>query len=119
HARHTGAGDSTDHNPTYVRTAVPQRLPWRTDVTRLVPPNGLLPAMTFTAVSVGWLLSGPVVVETVFNYPGLGRLLIFAIDRRDLPLLQAIALIAALGFALSNLAADLLYAYLNPRIRLG
>ena len=56
-------------------------------------------------------------VENVFNYSGLGRLLTFAIDRRDLPLLQAITFITVLGFALANLLADLLYAYLNPRIR--
>jgi len=58
-----------------------------------------------------------VVIENVFNYPGLGRLLIFAIDRRDLPLIQAVVMITVLGFALANLLADLLYALLNPRIR--
>ena len=58
-------------------------------------------------------------IENVFNYPGLGRLMTFAIDRRDIPLLQAITLVAVLAFSLSNLVADLLYAYLNPRIRLG
>jgi peptide/nickel transport system permease protein len=57
------------------------------------------------------------VIENVFNYPGLGRLLIFAIDRRDLPLIQAVVMITVLGFAIANLLADLLYAVLNPRIR--
>ena len=57
------------------------------------------------------------VIENVFNYPGLGRLLVFAIDRRDLPLMQAVALVTVLGFSLANLAADSLYALLNPRIR--
>jgi peptide/nickel transport system permease protein len=71
------------------------------------------------AISLGWLISGLIVVENVFNYPGLGRLLTFAIDRRDLPLLQAVAMITVLIFALANLAADLIYAALNPRIRLG
>jgi peptide/nickel transport system permease protein len=118
-ARHTRAGVSAELKQTYVRTAVLKGIPWRTVVVRHVLRNALLPAITVTAISLGWLLSGLVVVENVFNYPGLGRLLIFAIDRRDLPLLQAIALIAALGFALSNLAADLLYAYLDPRIRLA
>jgi peptide/nickel transport system permease protein len=60
-----------------------------------------------------------VVIENVFNYPGIGRLMVFAISRRDLSLLQAISLVTVLGFALANLAADLLYAALNPRIRLG
>jgi len=60
-----------------------------------------------------------IVIENVFNYPGLGRLMVFAIDRRDLPLLQAVTMVAVLGFALSNLIADILYAVLDPRIRLG
>ncbi len=117
-ARHTRAGVIEELKQAYVRTAVLKGLLWRTVVTRHVLRNALLPAITVTAISLGWLLSGLVVVENVFNYPGLGRLLIFAIDRRDLPLLQAIALLAALSFALSNLAADVLYALLNPRIRL-
>jgi peptide/nickel transport system permease protein len=71
------------------------------------------------AISLGWLISGLIVVENVFNYPGVGRLLTFAIDRRDLPLLQAVSMITVLIFALANLAADVLYALLNPRIRLG
>jgi peptide/nickel transport system permease protein len=71
------------------------------------------------AISIGWLISGLIVIENVFNYPGLGRLLIFAIDRRDIPLMQAIALITVLVFAAANLFADILYAYLNPRIRFG
>ncbi|MCA1554246.1 MAG: ABC transporter permease [Chloroflexi bacterium] len=117
-ARHTRAGVIAELQQTYVRTAVLKGLPWRTVVMRHVLRNALLPAITVTAISFGWLLSGLVVVENVFNYPGMGRLLTFAIDRRDLPLLQAITLIAALGFTLANLAADLLYALLNPRIRL-
>ena len=115
-ARHTRAGVVEELKQTYVRTALLKGLPWRTVVVRHVLRNALLPAVTVSAISLGWLISGLVVVENVFNYPGLGRLLIFAIDRRDLPLLQAIALIAALAFALSNLAADLLYGFLNPRI---
>ncbi|MCK4898744.1 MAG: ABC transporter permease subunit, partial [Anaerolineales bacterium] len=75
--------------------------------------------ITVIAISFGWLISGLVVIENVFNYPGLGRMLVFAIDRRDLPLLQAVTMITVVGFALANLAADLIYAYLNPRIRLG
>jgi peptide/nickel transport system permease protein len=103
----------------YVRTAALKGLPRRTVVVRHVLRNALLPAVTVIAISFGWLISGLIVVENVFNYPGLGRLLTFAIDRRDLPLLQAVSMITVLIFALANLAADLLYAYLNPRIRLG
>jgi peptide/nickel transport system permease protein len=103
----------------YVRTAALKGLPRRTVITRHVLRNALLPTITIIAISAGWLIGGLIIVENVFNYPGLGRLLTFAIDRRDLPLLQAITLITVLGFAFANLAADLLYAYLNPRIRLN
>jgi len=92
-------------------------LPQRTLITRHVLRNSLLPTITVIAISFGWLISGLIVIENVFNYPGLGRLLVFAIDRRDIPLIQAITLITVLGFALANLVADLMYAYLNPRIR--
>lgn len=103
----------------YVRTAALKGLPQRIVIVRHVLRNALLPAVTVIAISFGWLISGLIVVENVFNYPGLGRLLTFAIDRRDLPLLQAVSMITVFIFALANLIADLLYAYLNPRIRLG
>lgn len=105
------------HQP-YVRTATLKGIPHYRVIVQHVLPNALLPAITVIAISFGWLISGLIVVENVFNYPGLGRLLTFAIDRRDLPLLQAITFAAVLGFALANLAADLLYALLNPKIRL-
>ena len=118
-ARLTRAGVVEELKRPYVRTATLKGLPRRTVVVRHVLRNALLPTITVIAISFGWLISGLIVIENVFNYPGLGRLLTFAIDRRDLPLLQAITLLAVLGFSLSNLAADLLYATLNPRIRLG
>jgi peptide/nickel transport system permease protein len=102
-----------------VRTATLKGLSRWTIITRHVLRNALLPTITVIAISLGWLIGGLIVVENVFNYPGLGRLLTFAIDRRDLPLLQAITCITVLGFAGANLLADLLYAYLNPRIRLS
>ncbi len=84
---------------------------------RHAAPNALLPAITVLAIDFGLLIGGVVVVETVFAFPGLGRLLIFAIERHDLPLLQAGMLVLTAIYALANLAADLLYALLNPRIR--
>jgi peptide/nickel transport system permease protein len=102
-----------------VRTAALKGLPRRAVIVRHVLRNALLPTVTVVAISLGWLISGLIVVENVFNYPGVGRLLTFAIDRRDLPLLQAVSMITVLIFALANLAADVLYALLNPRIRLG
>ncbi|MBI2941493.1 MAG: ABC transporter permease [Chloroflexi bacterium] len=101
----------------YIRTAILKGLPWGEVILRLALKNALLPTITIVAINVGWLIGGLIVVETVFGYPGLGRLLIDAIENRDLPLLQAIALLIAFVYAVSNLVADLLYARLNPRIR--
>ena len=116
-ARLTRASVIEELNKPYVRTAALKGIPHRQVIWGHVLPNALLPTITVIAISFGWLISGLIVVENVFNYPGLGRLLTFAIDRRDLPLLQAITFVAVLGFALANLAADLLYALLNPKIR--
>jgi peptide/nickel transport system permease protein len=117
--RLTRAGVVEELRQPYVRTARLKGLAERAVIWKHVLRNALLPTITVVAISFGWLISGLVVVESVFNYPGLGRLMVFAISRRDLPLVQAIALITVLGFALANLAADLLYAALNPRIRVG
>ena len=104
----------------YVRTAALKGLPARTVIAKHVLRNALIPTVTVIATSSGWLVSGLVVVESVFSYPGLGRLLLnTAIDNRDLPLIQAIVTVTALIILLANFAADLLYALLNPRIRLA
>ncbi len=118
-ARLTRAGVIEELKQPYVRTAVLKGLPQRWVTVRHVLRNALLPTITVVAISFGWMISGLIVIENVFNYPGLGRLLVFAIDRRDLPLLQAVTMVTVVGFASANLIADLLYAYLNPRIRLG
>jgi peptide/nickel transport system permease protein len=116
-ARLTRAGVVEELKQPYVRTAILKGLPRPAVIVKHVLRNALLPTVTVIAISVGWLISGLVVIENVFNYPGLGRLLVFAIDRRDLPLLQAITMVTVLGYALANLAADLFYSLLNPRIR--
>lgn len=118
-ARLTRAGVVEELKKTYVRTAVLKGLPLRTVIIKHVLRNALMPTITVIAISFGWLISGLVVTENVFNYPGLGRLLVFSINRRDLPVIQAVAMVTVIAYALANLAADLLYAYLNPRIRLG
>ncbi len=82
-------------------------------------PNGLLPAITILAVDLGILIGGVVVIESVFAYPGLGRMLVFAIQQHDLPLLQAGMMVLTAIYAGANLIADLLYAVLNPRIRVA
>ncbi len=103
----------------YVLYARAKGLPERVVLTRHALRNALLPTITVLAIDVGWLIGGIVVVESVFSYPGLGRLLLFAIERHDLPLIQASILVVAAIYCLANLAADLLYAYFNPRIRYG
>lgn len=117
-SRLTRAGVIEELRKDYVRTAELKGLSRRQVVTAHVLRNALLPAITVVAISFGWLISGLIVIENVFNYPGLGRIMVFAIDRRDLPLLQSVSMVTVLVFALANLAADLLYAALNPRIRL-
>ncbi len=101
----------------YVLFARAKGLSERRVLWRHAAPNALLPAITVLAIDFGLLIGGVVVIETVFAYPGLGRLLIYAIERHDLPLLQAGMLVLTTIYALANLLADLLYAALNPRIR--
>ena len=101
----------------YVLMARAKGLHERRVLWRHALPNAMLPAITILAIDFGLLIGGVVVVETVFAFPGLGRLLIFAIDQHDLPLLQAGMLVLTTIYAVANLAADLAYALLNPRIR--
>jgi peptide/nickel transport system permease protein len=84
---------------------------------RHVLPNALLPAINVVALTIAWLLGGVVVIETVFNYPGLGRLTVTAISERDLAVVQTVALIVSALYVAINLAADLLTLLANPRLR--
>lgn len=101
----------------YVRAARLRGLRQRRVILRHALRNALLPTVGIIAINVGYLIGGIVVVETVFAYPGLGRLMVDAVNHRDVPVIQMTALVIALTYALANLAADLAYAYLNPRIR--
>jgi peptide/nickel transport system permease protein len=101
----------------YVRTALLKGVPRGRVIFQHVLPNALLPSITIIAINVGWMIGGLIVVETVFGYPGLGQLMIFAVTNRDVPLVQAVALLVATIYAVANLGADVLYAALNPRIR--
>ena len=103
----------------YVRTAILKGLPMRTVVVRHVLRNALLPTITVIANNVGWMFGGLIIIENLFAYPGMGSLLIQAIDTRDIRMLQSTALIIASVYAFSNLAADLAYGALNPRVRLS
>jgi peptide/nickel transport system permease protein len=117
--RMTRAGVVEELRKPYVRTAELKGLSRRSVIFKHVLRNALMPTVTIIAISFGWLISGLIVIENVFNYPGIGRMMVFAIDRRDLPLLQALTMITVIGFALANLLADIIYAYLDPRIRVS
>ena len=103
----------------FVLAARARGLPERRVLWRHALPNALLPAITVLAIDAGLLIGGIVVVETVFAYPGLGRLLVYAIERHDLPLLQVGMMVVTAIYALANFVAELLYAMLNPRIRVA
>jgi peptide/nickel transport system permease protein len=101
----------------YIRAARLKGLPPRTVLLRHALRNALLPVVTIVALDVGYLLGGIIVVEEIFAIPGIGRQLIVAIQTRDLPAIQAGALIMAATYAIANFLADCLYAVLDRRIR--
>ncbi len=116
--RMTRAGVIDELKKPYVRTAILKGLPQRQVIFKHVLRNALLPTITVIALSFGWLIGGLIVIENVFSYPGLGRLMTAAVERKDIPLMQAIVMVIIFFFAVANLAADVIYALLNPRIRL-
>lgn len=101
----------------YVRTARLKGLPQRLVIYKHALRNAMLPTVTVIAFNIGWMLGGVVLVEQVFSYPGLGSLVLFSIEQRDTPLLQASMFFVAAGYCLANLLADICYALLDPRIR--
>ena len=101
----------------YMRTAVAKGLPSGRVVVGHGLRNALIPIMTVVGIQAGRLLGGTVVVETIFSWPGVGQLILRAISQRDYPLVQGAVMLLALIFVLSNLIVDLLYAYVDPRIR--
>jgi peptide/nickel transport system permease protein len=80
--------------------------------------NAAIPVVTIIGIQVGWLLGGAVISEVVFAYPGMGRLAVTAISYRDLPVIQSFVFITSLIVVLINLFMDILYSWLDPRIRL-
>lgn len=103
----------------YVRTGRGKGLSERQLILRHVVPNALIGVATIVGIEAGYLLAGAVLVETVFAWPGLGSLLVTSILKRDFPLVQGGVMLIALVYVLINLATDLVYAYLDPRIRYG
>ena len=101
----------------YIRTARSKGLTERVIVYRHALRNALLPVVTLFGFELGRLISGTVIIETIFLVPGMGKLLIDSIGNRDFPMIQAVVLVIAVTVLVMNLFADLLYAWLDPRIR--
>jgi peptide/nickel transport system permease protein len=118
-ARMARAGTVVALDADYTRTAMLKGLPRRTVVGRHVLRNALLPTITVIATQVGYMIGGLVVVERLFNYNGVGELLLNAARNRDYPQLQSAVLVIGVIYLVATLAADILYSVLNPRIRYG
>jgi peptide/nickel transport system permease protein len=103
----------------YVTTASSKGLKWHTIVRRHALRNAFLPLITVIALSVPAIIAGSVLVETVFNWPGMGQATVVAIGRRDYPVVMGVIVIFSITVLLANLIADIAYAAADPRIRLG
>ena len=101
----------------YIRTAQAKGVPWAAVVRGHALPNAAIPTVTIVGFMVGSLLAGAVVVESVFSWPGVGRLLVVAVSNRDLAVVQCILLLVAVTMVSANLVVDLMYGVLDPRLR--
>ena len=101
----------------YIRTASAKGVPWRAVVLSHALPNAAIPTVTIIGFMVGTLIAGAVVIESVFSWPGVGRLLVVAVANRDLAVVQCILLLVAATMVTSNLVVDFLYGFLDPRLR--
>ncbi len=104
-------------NTDYVRAADLKGLPRWQVLSRHVLRNSLLPTITVVAMGIGYLIGGLIITESVYGYPGLGRLLVYGIQRRDVVLIQACSMVVVTVYSFADLGADILYSLLNPRIR--
>ncbi len=104
-------------NSDYVRAAVLKGMPRSRVVFKHALRNALLPTVTVIGMNMGWLFGGLIVVETLFGFPGLGSLTMSAVKTRDTPLIEACVLFITAVFVVSTFATDLLYGFLNPRVR--
>lgn len=103
----------------YMRTAVAKGLSPRLVVGKHALKNALSPAVTVIGIQFGYLLGGTLIIEQIFSLPGLGTYIIQAINDKDIPEIQGVVLVVATAFVLINLAVDIVYAYLNPKVRLA
>jgi peptide/nickel transport system permease protein len=102
----------------YIRTARAKGVAERWVIYRHALRNAALPVITVTGLSLGFMLSGAIVIETVFSWPGLGRLIVQAVPGRDFPVIQAGVFVFAVIFVAINLLVDVLYTVVDPRVRL-
>jgi peptide/nickel transport system permease protein len=100
----------------YIRTARAKGLRERPIITRHAFKNALIPVVTIVGLQIGAVIEGAIITETIFSWPGVGRLVVDSITGLDYPVVQAVVLVSALSFMLSTLAVDVLYAWLDPRI---
>jgi peptide/nickel transport system permease protein len=105
------------HRP-YAKVGRAKGMSQRGVIVRHVLPNSLISVITFIGLEVGTLLGGAIVTETIFAWPGMGRLMVESIQRRDYPVIQAGVLVVSFMFVFINLVIDLIYVWLDPRIRL-
>jgi peptide/nickel transport system permease protein len=117
-ARMARAGTIEALEADYTRTAILKGLPQRTVVRRHVLRNSLLPTIAVVATQAGYLIGGLVIIETIFNYQGIGLTLARAATQKDIPVLQSGVLIVGIVYLVATLIADILYSVLNPRVRL-
>lgn len=103
----------------YIRTARSLGVPERTVIGRLALKNALTPAMTIVGIQFAYLLGGTVIIEQIFSIPGLGNLMLQAIDTKDLPIIQGVVLLTAVIFVVVNLVVDVGYGLLNPKVRVS
>ncbi|HEX2431708.1 MAG TPA: ABC transporter permease [Aestuariivirgaceae bacterium] len=118
-ARMARAGTIEALDADYTRTAVLKGLPQSTVLWRHVLRNALLPTVSVIATQTAYLIGGLVVIETLFRYQGIGSLIFLAANKKDFPMLEAGVLAVGCVFAVASLLADLIYSWLNPRIRFG
>lgn len=104
-------------NQPYMRTALAKGIPWHTAVRRHAVPNTAIPIVTIAGFFVGSMIAGGVITENVFAWPGVGRLLVSAVGYRDTAVVQVIMILIAVSMVTTNLVIDILYGWLDPRVR--
>jgi peptide/nickel transport system permease protein len=101
----------------YINTAKAKGVSKRKVITKHALRNALIPAITVIGLEFGVLLGGAVLTETVFSWPGIGRLMVESIQRKDTPMVLGCVIVFSLSFSIVNLIIDILYAYIDPRIK--